>query len=64
MIQLYLNIPDRKQLVTRMKELTGLESRYTFMPRCAYEIGSYTVDKEGTLTVEEADADKDMLVFP
>ena len=23
MIQLYLNIPDRKQLVTRMKELTG-----------------------------------------
>lgn len=61
MIQLYLNIPDRKQLVTRMKELTGLESRYTFMPRCAYEIGSYTVDKEGTLTVEEADADKDML---
>ena len=44
------NIEDRKQLVARLKELTGLESRYTFVPRCAYLVGSFTVEKDGSLT--------------
>ena len=48
-----LNIEDRKVLVSRLMELTGLHSRYTFMPRCAYIVGSYTVEKEGTLVIEE-----------
>lgn len=48
-----LNIDDRKVLVSRLMELTGLHSRYTFMPRCAYIIGSYTVEKEGTLVIED-----------
>ena len=48
-----LNIDDRKVLVSRLMELTGLHSRYTFMPRCAYIVGSYTVEKEGTLVIEE-----------
>lgn len=48
-----LNIEDRKVLVSRLMELTGLHSRYTFMPRCAYIVGSYTVEKEGTLMIED-----------
>ena len=48
-----LNIEDRKVLVSRLMELNGLHSRYTFMPRCAYIVGSYTVEKEGTLVIEE-----------
>lgn len=48
-----LNIEDRKVLVSRLMELTGLHSRYTFMPRCAYIVGSYTVEKEGTLVIED-----------
>lgn len=48
-----LNIDDRKVLVSRLMELTGLHSRYTFMPRCAYIVGSYTVEKEGTLVIED-----------
>lgn len=48
-----LNIDDRKVLVSRLMELTGLHSRYTFMPRCAYIVGKFTVEKEGTLLIEE-----------
>lgn len=51
-----LNIDDRKVLVSRLMELTGLHSRYTFMPRCAYIVGSYTVEKEGTLVIEDSAA--------
>lgn len=48
-----LNIDDRKVLVSRLMELTGLHSQYTFMPRCAYIVGEFTVEKEGTLVIEE-----------
>ena len=48
-----LNIDDRKVLVSRLMELTGLHSQYTFMPRCAYIVGKFTVEKEGTLVIEE-----------
>lgn len=48
-----LNIENRKVLVSRLMSLTGLHSQYTFMPRCAYIVGKYTVEKEGTLVIEE-----------
>ncbi len=47
------NIDDRRVLVARISQLTGQESRYTRVPRCAYEIGAFTVEKDGSLTVEE-----------
>lgn len=54
------NIDDRKLLVARLSELTGLDSRYTFVPRCAYEVGPFIVEKDGSLTVEEG-ADESIL---
>lgn len=48
-----LNVDDRKELVGRLMELTGLSSQYTYMPRCAYIVGNYTVEKEGTLVTDE-----------
>lgn len=48
-----LNIDDRKVLVSRLMALTGLHSQYTFMPRCAYIVGRFTVEKEGTLVIED-----------
>ena len=48
-----LNVEDRKVLVSRLMALTGLHSQYTFMPQCAYIVGRYTVEKEGTLVIEE-----------
>lgn len=47
------SIDDRKQLVNRISELTGLDAQYTRVPRCAYVIGSFTVEKDGSLTVED-----------
>ena len=40
---------DRKQLVRAIAESTGEASKYMGMPSMAYEIGPFTVDKEGTL---------------
>ncbi|MCD8110241.1 MAG: hypothetical protein LUE14_09105 [Clostridiales bacterium] len=61
MMRFEKNIGNRKVLVRRLEELTGERSVYTLMPRCAYEIGAYTVEKDGTLTVEEGGADLDIL---
>jgi len=47
-----LNVDDKKTLVNRLGELTGVKPRYTYMPRCAYECGSYTVEKNGDLLAE------------
>ena len=46
-------IDDRKALVARLSELTGKNARYTRVPRCAYEVGAFAVEKDGSLTVED-----------
>ena len=54
------NIENRKELVKRLEELTGLKALYTFVPRCAYEIGGFTVEKDGRLTAADS-ADESVL---
>lgn len=39
----------RKELVQVISETTGIKAEYKFMPTCNYEIGDFTVTKEGTL---------------
>lgn len=53
MMKFEKNIEERKVLVKRLGELTGISPYYTKVPRCAYEIGDYTVERDGSLTVEE-----------
>ena len=55
-----LNIDNRKDLVKKIEALTGVKSHYTMMPRCAYEIGAFTVEKDGSLTVAD-DADQNVI---
>ena len=55
-----LNIEDKKTLVNRLGELTGTKPRYTYMPRCAYECGPYTVEKNGDLLADDG-ADNSIL---
>ena len=43
---------ERKKLVQAISEITGKNAEYQFMPTCAYNIGTMTVDKEGTLQCE------------
>ena len=44
-----MNGRKRKELVNAISEITGAKAAYKFMPTCAYEIGSYTVNKYGSL---------------
>ena len=46
---------DRKALVKAIADITGDKAVYKFMPTCAYEIGDIMVDKEGSVTGEDAD---------
>ena len=56
MMNIKLATDNRKEAAARLAEITGAESRYTKVPRCAYEVGSYTIEKDGSITVAE-DAD-------
>lgn len=44
---------ERKRMVQAISEITGENAVYQFMPTCAYNIGTMTVDKEGTLHCED-----------
>ena len=57
---LSITVRDRKVLVKRLEELTGLKAAYTYVPRCAYEIGAFTVERDCSLTVGE-DADQSII---
>ena len=52
---------DRKALAARVAELTGLEKMYTGVPRCAYIIGAYAIERDGTLNVEEQDENEEVI---
>lgn len=42
---------ERKKLVRAIEDLTGYKAKYLGMPSVAYEIGAFTVSKEGTITL-------------
>ncbi len=41
--------PERKRMVQTIETITGLSAKYLGMPSAAFEIGPYTVTKDGTL---------------
>ena len=43
----------RSEAAARLSELTGEKAIYTRLPRCAYEVGAFTIEKDGTLSVRE-----------
>lgn len=51
---------DRKAAAHRIAELTGEPAVYTRVPRCAYEIGPFTIERDGNVTLQEG-ADPDVL---
>ena len=61
MLKFELNVAERKTLANRMEDLTGVHPVYTRAPLYAYEIGDYTIDRDGNLLVEEGKADTDLL---
>lgn len=56
MMNIRLATENRKAAALRLAEIIGGTSRYTKVPRCAYEVGPYFLEKDGAITVPE-DAD-------
>ena len=61
MLKFELNVEERKTLAKRMEELTGIHPYYTKAPRYAYDIGNYTIDRDGNLLVEAENANLELL---
>ena len=61
MLKFELNVAERKTLVNRMEDLTGAHPIYTRAPLYTYEIGNYTIDRDGNLLVEPENADAELL---
>ena len=45
---------DRKEMVRSISELTGLVATYLYMPTCAYQIGIITVNRNGSISCDDA----------
>ena len=61
MLKFKLNVAERKPLAKRMEELTGIHPYYTKAPLYSYDIGNYTIDRNGNLLVEPENADAELL---
>jgi len=44
---------ERKRLVTTISTLTGVKAKYLGMPSMAYEVGDFTIDKNGNLELSD-----------
>lgn len=47
-------IGERKAVAARLAELTGERAVYTKMPRCAYEVGLFAIERDGSITASES----------
>lgn len=61
MLKFDKNVDDRKDLVKRLGELTGIQPVYMRTPTYAFQCGDYTVDREGCLLIDEEKADAEVL---
>lgn len=61
MLKFELNVAERKTLAKRMEDLTGIHPYYTKAPLYSYDIGNYTIDRDGSLLVEPENADAELL---
>ena len=44
---------ERKNLVKAIAEITGQAAKYNGAPAFTYTVGSYTVERDGSITTEE-----------
>lgn len=54
-IKMNITAQERKTLVTAIAEITGEKAIYKGMPSAAYEIGNFTVTREGLIETGETD---------
>lgn len=51
---------ERKELVNALGEILGIRPKYKGMPSAAYEIGTFTVTREGVLEYDDSFPDDEM----
>ena len=61
MLRFKKNVEERKLLAARLGELTGIHPVYTRAPLYAYRVGTYMVERDGDLYVDEEQADAEIL---
>lgn len=54
-MELHFNVTKetRKEMVQAISRLTLMEPVYKGVPSCAYAVGNYTIEKDGTITFDE-----------
>lgn len=59
-MMLHFNVPGpkRKELVGIISDCLGIPAKYLRVPSCAYQIGEFTVSKEGILEWPDSENDK------
>ena len=57
-----VSLDSKKRLVKLISSHLGLQSKYLGVPSCAYRIGGYTVNKDGSLSWDEDDERTDRLL--
>lgn len=60
-MKIAMKTTDKKALVKRLGELTGIKPHYNGVPGCTYSIGEYTIERDGTITAEDEKADMEMI---
>ena len=46
--------PDRKRLVQSIAEILESDAKYLGVPSCAYQVGNYTISKDGILSFDDS----------
>lgn len=54
---------SRKTMVKAIETELGVKAKYLGVPSCAYQIGAYRVEKDGTLSFEDAEVDESSKVI-
>lgn len=49
---------NRKKMVQAIEKELGVKAKYLGVPSCAYQVGEYRVDKDGTLSFEKDDIEE------
>ena len=49
---------DRKMMVKTIEKELGVKAKYLGVPSCAYQVGEYRVERDGTLSFEKDDIDE------
>ena len=61
-MRIQMRTADRKTVAKALAEFLGTEARYQSVPSCAYQVGAYTIDRNGNIEGEDLEAIRGFLL--